>query len=142
MLTQRINVNLPIADMYFADLTRDIYSDLVVAAPRENTLPFLKTRRRGLCSARYIASQVPEAHGVLDVNRDGQRYRSSILADGQMQIFINEDALGDPPHPPTAVKREILPSGRQSVAWEAPELDEQLGRTTGYSIFRSGPERG
>ena len=44
-LTQRINVNLPIADMYFADLTRDIYSDLVVAlAPRENTLPFWKTR--------------------------------------------------------------------------------------------------
>ena len=146
-LTQRINVNLPIADMYFADLTRDIYSDLVVASPAGEYIAFLENEAgEGFVVRDIIASQVPlRRTAILDVNGDGANDIAALSsADGQMQIFINEDArLGDPPHPPTAVEARDLGRdlGRQiEVVWQAPELDEQLGRTTGYRIFRSKRE--
>jgi len=149
VLTQRINVNLPIADMYFADLTRDIYSDLVVASSAGEYIAFLENEAgEGFVVRDIIASQVPlRRTAILDVNGDGANDIAALSsADGQMQIFINEDArLGDPPHPPTAVEARDLGRdlGRQiEVVWQAPELDEQLGRTTGYSIFRSKTREG
>ena len=148
-LTQRINVDLPIADMYFADLTRDIYSDLVVAGPAGEYIAFLENEAgEGFVVRDIIASRVPlRRTAILDVNGDGANDIAALSsADGQMQIFINEDArLGDPPHPPTAVEARDLGRdlGRQiEVVWKAPELDEQLGRTTGYRIFRSNVREG
>ncbi len=148
-LSQRVNVNLPIADMYFSDLTRDIFSDLVVASPTGDYIAFLENEAgSGFVVRDIIASQVPLRRvAIVDVNGDGANDIAALSAtEGQLQIFLNEDArLGDPPHPPSAVAARDLGRdlGRQiEVVWKAPELDEQLGRTTRYSIFRSESREG
>ena len=80
-LTQRINVNLPIADMYFADLTRDIYSDLVVASPAGEYIAFLENEAgEGFVVRDIIASQVPLRCTAIRRQRGwSQRYCSAVL---------------------------------------------------------------
>lgn len=148
-LLQRINVDIPLVDMALSDLTRDIFSDLVVAGGSGDYIAFLENDGgTGLVVRDIITSQVPVRRvAIADLNGDGANDIAALSSsDSQVQVFLNEDArLGDPPRPPSGVEARDLGRdlGRQvEVVWRAPELDEQLGRTTRYTVFRSATRGG
>jgi hypothetical protein len=143
-LSERVRIDLPVAHMDLSDMTRDIFSDLVVASPSGSYIAFLENDAgAGFVTRDIIASQAPLSRVVIaDLNGDGANDIAALSSSmAQVQVFLNEDArLGDPPRPPTGVEARDMGRdlGRQvEVVWQAPELDEQLLRTTRYTIFRS-----
>ena len=148
-LVQRISAGVPVVDLALSDLTADIFSDLVVASSTGSHLAFLENEAgSGFISRDILTSLVPVRRvGIADLNADGANDIVALLAgEGQVQIFLNEDARRlDAPRSPTGVSagdvgRDL---GRSiEVVWEAPELDEQIGRTTEYVIFRSTSNTG
>ena len=148
-LVQRINVGVPVVDLALTDLTADIFSDLVVASSTGSHLAFFENEAgTGFVSRDILTSQVPVRRvGVADLNADGANDIVALFAgQGLVQVFLNEDARRlDAPRPPTGVSAADVGRdlGRNiEVVWEAPALDEQIGRTTEYMIFRSTSSTG
>ncbi len=147
-LSERVRIDLPVAHMDLSDMTRDIFSDLVVVSASGSHIAFLENDAgAGFVTRDIIASQTPLSRvAIADLNGDGANDIAALSSSfAQLQVFLNEDArLGDPPRPPTHVEARDMGRdlGRQvEVVWQAPELDEQLKRTTRYTIFRS-PTKG
>ena len=143
-LEERINVGLPVADLALSDLTADIFSDLVVGSAAGAHMAFWENAAgTGFVARDILSSQSPVRRvGIADFNADGANDIAALLSvEGQVQIFINEDARRlDPPRAPTDVAAADVGRdlGRSiEVVWDAPELDEQIGRTTEYVVFRS-----
>ena len=148
-LSERVRIDLPVSHMDLSDMTRDIYSDLVVASASGSYIAFLENDAgAGFVARDIIASQMPLSRvAIADLNGDGANDIAALSSSfSQVQVFLNEDArLGDPPRPPTGVEARDMGRdlGRQvEVVWQAPELDEQLKRTTRYTIFRSPNRNG
>ena len=148
-LSERVRIDLPVAHMDLSDMTRDMYSDLVVASPSGSYIAFLENDAgAGFVTRDIIASQASLSRvAIADLDGDGANDIAALSSSlAQVQIFLNEDArLGDPPRPPTNVEARDMGRdlGRQvEVVWQAPELDEQLKRTTRYTIFRSPTREG
>ena len=137
-------------DLAVSDLTADIFSDLTVAGDSSPYLAFLENDGGGGFTAKgdILMAQAPvNAVAVADLNQDGNNDVVALSGSARTaQVFINSDTRRlDPPRPPSPVRAEDVPRdlGRQIlVSWEAPELDEQLGRTTEYTIFRSSSAAG
>lgn len=143
-LSERISVGVAVVDLAMSDLTADIFSDLVVGSSTGSHLSFLENEGgAGFITRDILASSVPVRRvGIADVNADGANDIVALFAgEGQVQVFLNEDARRlDAPRSPSAVSAADVGRdlGRSiEVTWRAPELDEQIGRTTEYTIFRS-----
>ncbi len=137
-------------DLALSDLTADVFSDLTVAGDSSPYLAFLENDGGGGFSAKgdILMAEAPmNAVAVADLNQDGNNDIVALSGRARSaQVFINSDTRRlDPPRPPSPVRAEDVARdlGRQIlVSWEAPELDEQLGRTTEYTIFRSSSATG
>ena len=148
-LAQRIRTGVAVVDLALSDLTADIFSDLVVASSTGSHLIFLENEAgASFISRDILTSQVAVRRvGIADLNADGANDIVALLAGAaQVQIFLNEDARRlDPPRSPTRVSAADVGRdlGRRiEVLWDAPELDEQIGRTTEYVVFRSTSDAG
>jgi len=144
VLTRRLHLGVPVVDLALSDLTADVFSDLVVASPEGSHVAYLENEAGQDFTARSILESSGPARKVeiADMNDDGA---NDILvlntAGGTLQVFLNENTRRlDPPRPPTGVRAKDAAGdlGRQiEILWEAPELDEQIGRTTEYVVFRA-----
>ena len=142
------NTTIPIGmrpvDIALSDLTADVFSDLAVAGDSSPFLAFLENQGGSGFVAKDIlaASASTDAVAVADMNEDGSNDIVVLSASmATTQVFINSNTRRlDPPRPPGQVKAQDVPQdlGRQiQITWDAPELDEQIGRTTEYVISRS-----
>jgi len=149
VLEERVSVGIAVDDLALSDLTADIFSDLVVGSSAGSHLVFLENEAGvEFVSRDILSSDLPVTKvGIADFNADGANDIAALLgAEGQVQIFLNEDARRlDPPRAPTRVRAADVGRdlGRQiEVLWAAPELDEQIGRTTEYVVFRAASRTG
>lgn len=144
-------LDLPAApvDLGLADLTSDVFGDLMVVSGERPYGVFLENDGgKGFAVRDTLATNSPLWRvQVLDLDGDGHRDVAGLSAvAGQVQVFINADTTRrqDQPRPPTSVRaQDASPDlGRRiEVLWQAPDLDEQLQRTTQYLVFRaSAPE--
>ena len=127
-----------------SDLSADEFSDLVAVGPESPHIVFLENDAGlGFSPKDLLTSSTPaRSVEIVDMNGDGVNdlvvFSSSA---SQVQVFINENTRRqDPPRPPTKVSARDVPRdlGRQiEISWHAPELNEQIGRTTTYTIYRS-----
>jgi photosystem II stability/assembly factor-like uncharacterized protein len=137
-------------DLGLADLSSDIFNDLVVASSGRPYGVFWENEGgKGFTARDTLATDSPLRRvAVLDLDGDGGSDVAALsAAAGSLQVFINADTTRrqDQPRPPTQVRAQDAPRdlGRRiEVLWEAPELDEQLHRTTQYTIFRAGAPAG
>lgn len=143
-----IGVGMRPLGLALSDLSADIFSDLVVAGASAPNLTFLENDGRGDFFAKEIQITEVSSRAVEIVNIDAASDTvgtNDILvlsaAESQLQVFLNSDnRRQDPPRPPEAVVAQDLERDlgrRVEVMWQAPDLDEQIGRTTEYAVFRS-----
>jgi len=141
-LGSRIPTVMQPTGLSLSDLTRDIFADLVVSGDGDPFLSFFENDAGAEFTAKDVvpASDAALRVVIADMNGDANNDIVSLSATA-VRVFINEDTrVMDPPRPPTSVAAVDVPRdlGRQiEVTWEAPELDEQIGRTTEYLIYRA-----
>jgi hypothetical protein len=139
---QRLRAGMPLTDLALSDLTADVYSDLVATGTGPASLSFYENDGGQTYVRRdTLVTDEPLTHVCLaDLNTDGAN-DLAVLSATRLRILLNQDARRlDPPRPPAAVAARDVGRdlGRQiEVSWQAPELDEQLGRTTEYVLYRS-----
>lgn len=148
-LDQRIPVGLAAIDMDLSDLTLDIFSDIVVVGGDGDFLTFIENNGNSKYSTRQVltAKSILSDVAIFDANNDGANDIVAIASsDEEIVVFLNEDARrGDAPRPPTNLMADDLGQDlgrRVALQWDAPELDEQLGRTTHYAIYRADDRGG
>ena len=139
-----IPIGMRPVDIALSDLTADVFSDLAVAGDSSPYLAFLENDGgSGFVAKDILAASAPtDAVGVADMNADGNNDIVVVSTNiSEAQVFINSATRRlDPPRPPGNVSAQDVERdlGRRiQVGWDAPELDEQIGRTTEYTIFRS-----
>ena len=143
-----IGVGMQPLDLALSDLSADIFSDLVVAGGSAPNLTFLENDGSGDFFAKEIQITEVSSRAVEIVNIDAASDTvgtNDILvlsaSESQLQVFLNSDTRRqDPPRPPETVVAQDLERDlgrRVEVMWQAPDLDEQIGRTTEYAVFRS-----
>jgi hypothetical protein len=143
-----IGVGMQPLDLAVSDLSADIFSDLVVAGASAPNLSFLENDGKGDFFTKEIQITEVSSRAVEIVNIDAASDTvgtNDILvlsaSENQLQVFLNSDTRRqDPPRPPDAVVAQDLDRDlgrRVEVLWQAPDLDEQIGRTTEYAVFRS-----
>ena len=140
VLARRVHVGLGVVDMAMSDLTADLFSDLVIAGEGMARLVFLENQAgSGFATRDTLIQEAPRRIEVADLTGDGANDIVALHTDF-LQLYVNQDTRRqDPPRPPTRVTagdagRDL--GGRTELLWEAPELDEQIGRTTEYVIYR------
>ena len=143
-LDQRVPVGLAAIDMDLSDLTLDVFSDIVVVGGDGEFLTFIENNGNFNFSTRQVvtAKSIISDVAIFDVNNDGANDIVAIApSDEELVVFLNEDARrGDAPRPPTKLMANDLGQDlgrRVELNWFAPEIDEQLGRTTHYVIYRA-----
>ncbi|MEE3234111.1 MAG: FG-GAP-like repeat-containing protein [Candidatus Latescibacterota bacterium] len=148
-LDQRVPVGLAPIDMDLSDLTLDVFSDIVVVGGDGDFLTFIENNGNSNYSTRQVvtAKSVLSDVAIFDVNNDGANDIVAIApSDEELVVFLNEDARrGDAPRPPTKLTANDLGQDlgrRVELQWVAPEIDEQLGRTTHYVIYRADDREG
>ena len=148
-LGSRIPTVMQPSGLALSDLTRDVFADLVVSGDEEPFVSFFENeagqqfRAKDVVPATAVALRVV----IADMNGDGNNDIVTLGATSPaVRVFINEDTrIMDPPRPPTLVAAADVPRdlGRQiEISWEAPELDEQISRTTEYVIYRAADADG
>ncbi len=146
-LGSRISTVMQPTGLSLSDLTRDVFADLVVSGDGDPFLSFFENDAGTEFTAKDVvpASRAALRVVIADMNGDGNNDIVS-LSEASVRVFINEDTrVMDPPRPPTQVMAADVARdlGRQiEITWDAPELDEQIGRTTEYLIFRAEDEDG
>ncbi len=139
---QRLRAGMPLTDLALSDLTADIFTDLVATGSGAASLSFYENDGgQAFVRRDTLVTEEPLTHVCLaDLNTDGAN-DLAVLSATRLRILLNQDARRlDPPRPPSAVTARDVGRdlGRQiEVSWQAPELDEQLGRTTEYVLYRS-----
>ena len=140
-LRQRLPTGMVPLGLSMSDLTADAFSDLTVAGASRPFVGFWENDGGNGFTSKDILSITAPVRQVEIVDMDGDGDNDLIALSNQIQIFLNEDTRRlDPPRPPTQVQAQDRPRdlGRSiEIQWQAPELDEQIGRTTEYRIFRA-----
>ena len=143
-VVDRIPVGMRPRDLALSDLTADIFSDLLVAGGERPYVALLENDGgAGFVAQDLIAADTPARRvAISDADGDGDNdilVLSSVRS--TLQAFFNQDTRKlDAPRSPSQVGAHDVARdlGRNvEITWSAPELDEQIGRTTEYSIFRS-----
>jgi len=130
-------------------MTTDGFSDLMVAGSSSPFVAFFENDsgngflNKDILTVNGAARRI----GITDFDGDGDNDISILsTAAGELSIFLNADTRRlDPPRAPTRVTAADVPRdlGRSiQVTWHSPELDEQIGRTTEYTLFRSRSDAG
>ena len=140
----RVATGLRPVAMALSDMSADEFSDLVVVGETEPYVVFLENEAgTGFVPKDLLTSSTPaRSVDIVDLDSDGVNDIVVLsTAARNIQVFINGNTREmDPPRPPTAVEARDLARdlGRRiEVVWEAPELDEQIGRTTEFIVFRA-----
>ncbi len=147
-LVRRIGLGMRPLDLAVSDLSADIFSDLIVAGHSSPHVAFLENNASGDFFVKEIEITDLPSRGVAIVNIDVASDTvgtNDILVlsatDKKLQVFLNTDTRRqDPPRPPEGVVAQDVERdlGRRiEVLWQAPELDEQIGRTISYGVFRA-----
>ncbi len=147
---QRLPLQAAPADLGLADLTSDIFSDLMIVSNQAPYGVFWENDGGlGFTARDTLATDNPLQRVVLlDLDGDGTTDVAALSAQvGNLQVFINADTTRkqDQPRPPTQVRAQDAARdlGRRiEVLWEAPDLDEKFNRTTQYTVFRARAEAG
>lgn len=144
-LSRRVPVGLGVVDMAMSDLTADLFSDLVIAGEGISRLVFLENQAgNGFTTRDTLIQEAPRRVEIADLTGDGANDIVALHTDF-LQVYVNQDTRRqDPPRPPTLTARDADRDlgGRIELFWKAPELDEQIGRTTEYVIYRLRGEPG
>ncbi|MBT4504640.1 MAG: choice-of-anchor D domain-containing protein, partial [Gemmatimonadetes bacterium] len=145
-VSANLHMNGSVVDLAASDLTADVFSDLVTAGSGggvafwENDAGEQFTRRDTL-STQEVVRRI----AIADMTNDGAN-DIVVLGLRSLQLFVNQDTRRlDPPRPPTEVQARDVDRdlGRRiEISWKAPELDEQIGRTTEYFVYRADEEDG
>ncbi len=140
---------LPPLALALSDLSSDQFSDLVAVGPESPHIVFLENEAGATFAPKDLLTSTTPARDIEIVDMDGDGVNDLVVFSGvadQVQIFINENTrLQDPPRAPTAVVARDVPrdlGGQIEITWEAPDLDEQIGRTTTYTIYRATSAEG
>jgi hypothetical protein len=146
-VSDNLHLSGSIVDLAASDLTADVFSDLVTAGDGAGGVAFWENdageqfTRRDTLSTQEAVRRI----AIADLTNDGAN-DIVVLGLSSLQLFVNQDTRRlDPPRPPTEVQafdvdRDL---GRSiEIIWTAPELDEQIGRTTEYFIYRGEEEDG
>ncbi|MEW6752876.1 MAG: choice-of-anchor D domain-containing protein, partial [Candidatus Latescibacterota bacterium] len=146
-VTGHVSLLLPVIDLAASDLTADIFCDLVAAGEGMARVAFLENEAgNGFTRRDTLAATEPALRtAIADLSGDGAN-DILVLGRTRLQLFVNQDARRlDPPRPPTRVTVSDVDRdlGRSlQVSWQAPELDEQIGRTTEYVVLRASRRQG
>jgi len=146
-VSDNLHLSGAVVDLAASDLTADIFSDLVTAGDGAGGVAFWENDAGGQFTRRDTLStrEAVRRIAIADLTNDGAN-DIVVLGLSSLQLFVNQDTRRlDPPRPPTEVQaldvdRDL--GRRIEVIWKAPELDEQIGRTTEYLIYRGDEEDG